>query len=75
MQGVSLEKLQVLYAEIERSTKELERISIGQKAETSFCLEIVDAVAQEWALEVNRTLSEFRRNEVNNLVDSQRHQI
>jgi hypothetical protein len=73
MQGASLVKLQVLHAELERSMKELERISIGQKAETSFCLEIVDAVAQEWALEANRALSEFRKNEVNNPVDSQKH--
>ncbi|KAG0616600.1 hypothetical protein M758_5G127400 [Ceratodon purpureus] len=63
IQGASLVKLQVLHAELERSMEELESISIGQKAETSFCLEIVDAVAEEWALDVNRALSEFRRNE------------
>lgn len=73
MQGTSLVKLQVLHAGLERSMKELERISIGQEAGSSFCLEIVGAVAQEWALEVNRALFEFRRNEVNNPVDFQKY--
>ncbi|KAG0612099.1 hypothetical protein M758_6G001400 [Ceratodon purpureus] len=63
IEGASLVKLQVLHAELKRSIEELECIPIGQKAETSFCLEIVDAVAEEWAVGVNRALSEFRRNE------------
>ena len=53
--------------------KELGRVSTGQKAETAFFLEIVDAVAQDWEREVNKTLSEFMRNEVNNPVDSEKH--
>lgn len=43
--------------------KELE-IASDREAESLLCLEILDVVAQEWALEVNSKISDFVTKEV-----------
>lgn len=58
--SVQLEKKD---AEVNALKKELET-ALDRGAESLICLEILDVVAQEWALEVNNKFSDFVTREV-----------
>ncbi|XP_073395367.1 uncharacterized protein [Physcomitrium patens] len=62
-EGASLMKLKAVYAELEKSMKELGKTLVEQKVDSSICLDVVDAVVQEWSLEVNKAMSELKSYE------------
>lgn len=72
MQGASLMKLKAVYAELEKSMKELGKTLVEQKVDSSICLDVVDAVVQEWSLEVNKAMSELKSYEVRNFSESRK---